>query len=258
MKETIPEKPPSRIQVSVVIPLKDEAENILPLAEEIDSAFTPSDLSWECIWVDDGSVDGTLVVLKGLSVRNPGHRFIAFETNAGQSAALWAAFREARGEIIASIDGDGQNDPADLPGLVKMVREGRADMVNGRRVKRFDGPVRKISSKIANSFRNLVTGRTVSDVGCSTRAFRRECVGNLPRFKGMHRFLPTLAAMEGYSLAEVPVGHRPRRSGVSKYGINNRLWVGLVDTFAILWLRKRFFTFRVIQRSIPAGKGPDA
>jgi dolichol-phosphate mannosyltransferase len=258
VEETNPKDPFPRIEVSVVIPLKDEAENIIPLAQEIEAAFDPSGLTWECIWVDDGSIDQTSSLLKSLAARNPRHRFLSFESNAGQSAALWAGFREAGGEIIASIDGDGQNDPADLPRLVEMVREGRADMVNGRRAKRFDGPVRKISSKVANSFRNLVTGRTVSDVGCSTRAFRRECADNLPRFKGMHRFLPTLAAMEGYSLAEVPVGHRPRLKGRSKYGVNNRLWVGLVDTLAILWLRKRFFNFRVIQKSDPVGKGDDA
>jgi len=258
VEETTKNDPFPRIEVSVVIPLKDEAENILPLAAEIDSAMTAAGLAWECIWVDDGSTDRTLTILKNLSGTDTRHRFISFEANAGQSAALWAAFQEARGEIIASMDGDGQNDPADLPGLVRLVKEGRADMVNGRRARRRDGPVRKVSSRIANSFRNLVTGRTVSDVGCSTRAFRRECAGNLPRFKGMHRFLPTLAAMEGFSLAEVPVGHRPRLRGRSKYGVNNRLWVGLADTFGILWLRRRSFSFRVAQRSDPAGKSPDA
>lgn len=167
--------------------------------------------------------------------------------NAGQSAALHAGFKSASGRVIATIDADGQNDPADLPSLVEAVLSGKNDMVNGIRVQRRDRAIRRISSKIANFFRNLVAGKTVSDVGCSTRAFRRECVESLPLFAGMHRFLPNLVALRGFSMIEVPVNHRPRLKGASKYGLNNRLWVGLIDTLGVFWLRKRAAAYHLAE-----------
>jgi dolichol-phosphate mannosyltransferase len=226
-------------EVSIIIPVKDEAENIEPLALELNQALEARPWDWECIWVDDGSEDDSPAVLSRLSGQDPRHRVLSFERNSGQSAALQAGFRAASGQVIATIDADGQNDPADLPALVELVLCGESDMVNGVRVRRNDRLLRRISSRLANSFRNLVAGRTVSDVGCSTRAFRRECVADLPLFAGMHRFLPNLVGMCGFSMIEVPVNHRPRLEGKSKYSINNRLWVGLVDTFGVLWLRKR-------------------
>jgi hypothetical protein len=130
-----------------------------------------------------------------------------------------------------------------------MVLDNRADMVNGYRVKRKDNLIRKVSSKIANGFRNWTTGRTVRDVGCSTRAFKRECVKNLPLYKGMHRFLPTLIAIQGFRLAEIPANHRPRLKGKTKYTINNRLWVGVWDSFGVMWLKKRGFQYKIDKRS---------
>ena len=237
------------VDVTVIVPVKDEEESILPLAEDLGRAMNRQSWSWECIWVDDGSTDRTLANLEGLAARDAHHRYLSFERNAGQSAALWAGFMEARGTILATIDGDGQNDPADIPRVVRLVQSGRAEMVNGYREKRQDTFTRKISSWIANEFRNRTTGRTVRDVGCSTRAFRRECVARLPLFAGVHRFLPTLVAMQGFKLGEVPVNHRPRVKGKSKYTIHNRLWVGLLDVLGVLWLRKRAFHYVVAKRS---------
>ena len=179
-------------KVSIVIPLKDEAENIGPLARELNRVLEAQPWTWECIWVDDGSRDGSLSVLKRLAQEDGAHRVLSFERNAGQSAALYAGFKAARGWVIATMDADGQNDPADLPALVDLVLSGRSDMVNGFRARRQDRAVRRISSRIANSFRNLVAGRTVSDVGCSTRAFRRGSVWSpCPSSPGCTVFCPT-------------------------------------------------------------------
>lgn len=239
------EFPATDPMVSVVIPVKNEMENVIPLGREVSATLAGQAWGWECLWVDDGSDDGTLPLLKRLSEEDPHHRFISFGHNSGQSAAFWAGFRESRGDIIATLDGDGQNDPRDLPALIEKVRSGSCDMANGYRQERQDTAVRKIASRVANGFRNAVTGKTVRDVGCSTRAFRRECLEALVPFRGMHRFMPTLVQMAGFTLGEEAVNHRPRRGGRSKYGINNRLWVGLADTFGIYWLRKRAFPFHI-------------
>jgi glycosyltransferase involved in cell wall biosynthesis len=237
------------MDASIVIPIKDEAQNIAALAQEITHAMESGAGEWECVWIDDGSSDQSLAILKELHQRDARHRFISFAVNSGQSAAFCAGFHTARGSVIATIDGDGQNDPADLPRMISMVQDGVADMVNGYRQKRRDSALRRQASRIANGARNFFTGKTVRDVGCSTRAFRRECVAGLPRFAGMHRFIPTLAAMEGFTLAEVPVNHRPRKFGESKYSIQNRLWVGLADLFGVFWLQKRSFKFKITDRS---------
>ncbi|MCK8603847.1 glycosyltransferase family 2 protein [Desulfoferrobacter suflitae] len=239
----------SGVVLSVVIPIKDEAENIELLAEQLNAALGSELWSWECIWVDDGSCDESLAILERLVGRDSRHRYLSFAANAGQSAAFWAGFKAAKGAFIATIDGDGQNDPADIPGLMAKIQGGSMDMINGYRARRKDTFIRKVASRIANAFRNFVTGNTVSDVGCSTRVFKRQCIESLPKFKGMHRFLPTLVAMQGFTLAEVAVNHRPRQRGKTKYSINNRLWVGLMDTFGVLWLQKRSFTYRVRKHS---------
>jgi len=233
-----------KIDISIVIPVRNEADNIMFLAKELESAMEQFK-EWECIWVDDGSSDGSLDVLRELASSNRRHRYISFEQNAGQSAASCAGFLQARAAIIATIDGDGQNDPADIPGLFKMVQSGAADMANGYRANRQDSLEKKISSILGNGFRTWLTGKTVRDAGCSTRVFRRECVEFLPRFAGMHRFLPTLAAMQSFRLSETPVNHRPRVKGLSKYSIRNRLWVSLVDMFGVLWLKKRTFHYEI-------------
>jgi dolichol-phosphate mannosyltransferase len=238
-----------KIDISIVIPIRNEAENIIPLAGELESVMDREFARWECIWVDDGSSDGSLAQLREIADANPRHRYISFERNAGQSAAFCAGLSEARAEIIATIDGDGQNDPADIPKLFRTVESGAADMANGYRALRQDTLERKISSILGNGFRTFLTGKTVRDAGCSTRVFRRECVQSMPRFAGMHRFIPTLAAMQGFKLAEAPVNHRPRLKGRSKYTIGNRLWVSLADMFGVLWLKKRALHYTIKTKS---------
>jgi dolichol-phosphate mannosyltransferase len=162
---------------------------------------------------------------------------------------LWAGLGETCAPVIATIDGDGQNDPADIPALYRTVESGAADMANGYRAYRQDNLKRKISSILGNGFRTWMTGKTVRDAGCSTRVFRRECVESFPRFAGMHRFLPTLAAIQGFRLTEAPVNHRPRMKGHSKYSIRNRLWVSLMDVLGVFWLAKRAFHYSIKARS---------
>lgn len=236
------------IDVSVIIPVKNEAGNIPQLAAEIDAVMNQLDWEWECLWIDDGSTDESLSALESVVQENPHHRCLSFAQNAGQSAALWAGFRESGGRFLITLDGDGQNDPADIPRLMTALLRDSADMVNGYRKRRKDNWVRKLSSKVANGFRNLTTGNTVRDTGCSTRALRRECVEHLPNFKGMHRFLPTLVRMGGFRITEVPVNHRPRAHGKTKYSINNRLWVGLYDIFGVMWLQQRAFRYEIRRR----------
>lgn len=227
-------------EISIVIPVKDEEENVQTLANEINRAMSRLAAPWECVWVDDGSTDGTAEKLQELQNTDPRHRFVALSKNYGQSAALFAGFRSARGTIIATLDGDGQNDPADIPILIDIFQNNNVDMVNGVRRKRHDSFVRKISSRIANSFRDWVTGDKVTDVGCSVRVFRAKCVEHIPLFKGMHRFFPTLVKIAGFTrIMEHPVNHRPRSKGVTKYGIQNRLWVGLADLGAVKWMQRR-------------------
>ncbi|MBI4640177.1 MAG: glycosyltransferase family 2 protein [Candidatus Tectomicrobia bacterium] len=237
------------IYLSIVVPIRDEEANIEPLAEEISQAISSLNRKWECIWVDDGSTDGSLSALRSLHDKDQHHLFLSLDRNYGQSTALVAGFRVAKGAIIATLDGDGQNDPADLPALVMMIESREADMVNGVRMKRRDTLARRLSSQIANGFRNWLTREKISDVGCSVRAFRRECLEELPLFEGMHRFLPTLIRMKGWKITEVPVNHRPRSRGKTKYGIHNRLWVGLLDLFAVRWMQSRLIHFKVKEAS---------
>ena len=173
------------------------------------------------------------------------HRLIDLDRNYGQSAALAVGFRRARCSIFGTLDGDGQNDLADFPKQLERLDRGDVDMVNGIRVTRRDSRLRRVSSKIGNGFRNLLTGVKITDVGCAIRVFRRECVEGLPVWKGMHRFLPTLAHLKGFRITEIPVNHRPRTTGLTKYGVGNRLWVGLADTIAVCWMKRRLVWPRV-------------
>ena len=202
---------PVERDVSIIVPVKDEEENIPILAKEIDAVLEETSWNYEILWIDDGSIDGSAKILDGLCGNNPRHRVIHFAQNVGQSAAMWLGFQEGRGAILVTLDGDGQNDPRDIPALVEKVQSGDVDMANGYRQKRRDSPLRIFASRVANGFRNALTGKTVRDVGCSIRAFRRECVRHMPLFNGMHRFIPTLVVMQGYRIGEWPVNHRPRK-----------------------------------------------
>lgn len=227
------------VEITVLVPVKDEEESIPVLAAEVEMVLDATSRRWEMLWIDDGSADGTLARLRGLGARRAGHRWVSLDRNYGQSAAFAVGFRLARGAIVVTLDADLQNDPRDIPSLLAVLDSGEADMVNGVRAERHDSWLRRVSSRIANGFRNQLTGESVRDVGCSLRAFRREFVIGIPLFRGMHRFLPTLARLQGARLAEVPVCHRPRRFGRSKYGVGNRLWVGIADTLGVCWLLRR-------------------
>ncbi|MFH1864556.1 MAG: glycosyltransferase family 2 protein [Candidatus Eisenbacteria bacterium] len=241
--------------VSVVIPVKDEADSIPQLAREVVAAFDGGPWVWECVWVDDGSGDGTLEQLRSLNRADPRHRFVAHDRNYGQSAALLTGFSRSGGRILATLDGDLQNDPADLPRLIRTLESQDVHMVNGVRANRQDAWLRRVSSGVANGFRNRVSGATATDVGCSVRAFYRTCIDGVPRFQGMHRFLPTLVAMRGWRVMEIDVNHRHRTHGTTSYGVHNRLWVGLADTFGVRWLSSRGVNPRVADASVEPASG---
>lgn len=233
------------IQLSIVIPVMNEQANVMALAAEIDVVMATVEYAWEVVWVDDGSTDRTAELLDTLE--RP-HRLLRLARNQGQSAAFMAGFRAATGEWVGTLDGDGQNDPADLPRQFAHALATGVDMCNGIRAKRRDTLVRRVSSRIGNGFRNWVTGEDqVRDVGCSTRVARRQFLLEVPFFDGMHRFLPTLVRLVGGRIAEIPVNHRPRGGGRSKYGILNRLIPGLRDCLRVRWLRLRASTLRAIE-----------
>ena len=229
------------IYLSIVIPVYNEEENIVPQTEEIIQALKDFDKKYEIIFVDDGSTDNTLPLIEKMVKQYPDKvRFFSFKENRGQTAAFLAGFKETKGRLVATLDGDMQNDPNDLPKMIKHLEESGYDMVNGIRAKRRDNIIRKISSKIGNGFRNWMTKESVSDVGCSIRVMKRECVQDLPPFNGMHRFFPTLVRMKGYTITEIPVNHRERVRGKSKYGVLNRAFVGFNDVMAVRWMLKRY------------------
>ena len=221
----------------------DERDNLEPLHEELAAALAGVPGGVEFVYVDDGSRDGSADVLARLAKRDERVRVLRLVENRGQTAAFDAGFHAAWGEVVATLDADGQNDPADLPRLLAALD--RADVVNGVRVGRRDGLVRKLSSRIGNGFRNWMTRESVSDVGCSLRVMRASHLRRVKLHRGMHRFLPTLLRMEGARVIELPVGHRPRRHGRSKYGIANRLFVGLADVFAVRWMQRRRLDYRL-------------
>jgi len=226
-----------------VIPAYNERENLAPLLEEIGAALAGRD--YEVIVVDDGSTDGSLDALKALQRREPRLHYIAFERNAGQTAAFAAGFRAARAPVVITLDADLQNDPADIPLLLDTMEQTGATAVAGYRASRRDTPWKRLQSRIANGVRNRLNGEAIRDTGCSLKAFRADAVRALPLFAGMHRFLPTLIKMHGGTVAEVPVGHRPRRHGATKYGMWNRVLRSLVDALAVRWMQRRVLRYRV-------------
>ena len=230
-------------QLSVVVPIHDEAESLPLLYRELTEVLKDAGGGVEFVLVDDGSTDGSLDILRSLAREDPRVRVLALDGNHGQSAALAAGFEAVRGEFTVMLDADLQNDPADIPRMLARMDE--ADVVNGVRVDRHDSFVRRISSRIGNGFRNWMTDESVTDVGCSLRVVRTKFLKRVRPFRGMHRFLPTLLRLEGARVIEIPVAHRPRRYGRSKYGIGNRLFVGLEDVLGVRWLQRRALRWRV-------------
>ena len=229
--------------ISVVIPLYNEQDNIEPLQTEVAAALTGID--YELILIDDCSSDDTV---KNIA-RRPEVRVIEFAKNTGQSAAMYAGIYAAKGDVIVLLDGDRQNDPADIPKLLAEVEKG-ADLVCGYRANRKDTTFKRIQSRIANFVRSRFTGDGVRDTGCTLKAMRRDCREALVPFYGMHRFIPALIKGMGYKLAEVPTHHRPRTAGVSKYGFGNRAWKATCDMFAVKWLLSRQVRIRIKGRAI--------
>ncbi|MBF0304845.1 MAG: glycosyltransferase family 2 protein [Alphaproteobacteria bacterium] len=240
MTEAVPESAP---ELAVVVPVKNEADNILPLIGEIHQALDGVAV-FEVIYVDDGSDDQTPSRLIEAGRAFPRLRVLRHRKSCGQSQAVATGVRHARAPLIATLDGDGQNDPADIPALLAMMRdcpEAERDrlMIAGHRRKRQDTGLRRLSSRVANGVRAGLLGDDTPDSGCGLKLFSRQAFLDMPRFDHMHRFLPALMLRQGGRVVSVAVNHRQRERGVSKYGVWNRLWVGIVDLFGVMWLQRR-------------------
>jgi dolichol-phosphate mannosyltransferase len=226
--------------VSIVVPVRNEADNVAPLVEEITAALDGR-WNYEIVYVNDGSTDATGERLAAIMARRGNVRQIRHEKSSGQSAAIRTGVRAARGTIVATLDGDGQNNPAFLPDLIAAIENGgaRIGLAAGQRVGRKDTGFKKFQSRIANGVRSRILSDGTRDTGCGLKALRREVFLSLPYFDGLHRFLPALVRREGYDVAYVDVTDRPRRSGVSNYGFFDRLWIGIMDLAGVWWLIRR-------------------
>ena len=233
--------------LSVVIPVYNEEENLPLLWPELRSVLEGLHLDFEVIFVDDGSRDRSAEIIRGLRESDRRVRLVRLKANAGETAATDAGFKAARGRMVVTMDADLQNDPHDIPALLSHLD--RWDAVTGWRVDRGEGDsfVRRAPSRVANRVRNAISEETIQDSGCTFRAFRRECLRDLVLYRGFHRFIPTLLKMRGYRVIEVPVKNRPRRFGVSKYGVLNRLFVATADLFVVRWMKSRFLRYEVAE-----------
>ena len=240
----MPSEPTSQPELSVVFPVYNEEENLPILLDEIAKALDGKPWTYEIVAADDGSKDRSIEVLRNLRAKHPTLRIVALEKNSGQTAALDAAWRAAHGRFVVSLDADLQNDPADIPAMMRKLEETASDMVIGVRVNRQDTFARKMQSKIGNGVRNWITNDHITDTGCSLKLVRREAIERVQLYTGMHRFLPTLVRMRGYKVVEMPVNHRARQFGVSKYGAMNRAFRGLADCLAVRWMGKRVLNYR--------------
>jgi dolichol-phosphate mannosyltransferase len=239
-------KPSESIEISVVVPVYNEEGNLPVLIPKLVEVLKGLGLSYEMIFVDDGSSDGSRKILKEVATQYPFLRVLRLRENRGISTALVAGMKEARGKKIVTLDSDLQNDPADIPRLLEYLD--RYDMATGWRQKREDTWLKKISSKIGNAVRNRLSGETIQDSACTLRAFKKECVKEIPVFNGMHRFLSTLVKMGGYRIIEVPVSHHPRRFGKSKYNIRNRMVRSFIDLLAVRWMKRRTIRYDIEER----------
>ena len=226
------------LQLSVIAPAYNEVDNVQPLVERIGQVFGPLNLRFEAIIVDDASTDGTREKLLELAGQYPWLRVVTLAKNSGQTAAMDAGFRAARGEVWGTVDADMQNDPGEIPRLMAMLGPD-VDMVNGWRKKRSDNALRLIQTKIANGIRNWISEETIQDSACSLKVYKRQCLEGLTLYKGMHRFFPTLVKMRGYHVIEVPVSHNPRLHGVTKYKFGSRVIRAFIDLLAVRWMKKR-------------------
>jgi dolichol-phosphate mannosyltransferase len=233
--------------LSVVIPVYNEEENLPPLWAELRSVLEPLGLAFEVVFVDDGSRDRSAELIRGFRETDPRVRLVRLKANAGETAASDAGFKAARGRVVVTMDADLQNDPHDIPAMLAHLEQW--DAVTGWRVKRGEGDsiVRRVSSRVANGVRNWLSEERIQDSGCTFRAFRRECLRGLVLYRGFHRFIPTLLRMRGYRVLEVPVQSRPRRFGQSKYGVMNRVFVATADLLVVRWMKNRFLRYEVAE-----------
>ena len=235
------------LDLSVVIPVYNEEENLPPLWAELREVLEALRLSFEVVFVDDGSRDRSAELIRGFREQDSRVRLVRLKANAGETAATDAGFKAARGRWVVTMDADLQNDPYDIPAMLGHLEQW--DAVTGWRVKRGEGDsiVRRASSRIANRVRNALSEETIQDSGCTFRAFRRECLRGLVLYRGFHRFIPTLLKMRGYRVLEVPVKNRPRRFGQSKYGMMNRVFVATADLLVVRWMKNRFLRYEVAE-----------
>lgn len=235
--------PDPTTELSLIVPVYNEEDCVGKTLEEAHAALCRLGSSFEILAVDDGSTDRTPALLRELAGRLPGLRILRLVPNSGQSAALSVGFRHARGRVIAMMDADGQNDPADIPRLLDGLKT--CDVCCGYRANRQDTVSKRLGSRLANRVRNWALGEDVVDTGCTLKAFRAEWLKDLPMFRGMHRFLPALVRMKGATIAQIPVNHRARQGGRSKYTNWGRLKETVWDLWAVRWMQKRYRRFRV-------------
>lgn len=244
-------------EISVIVPAFEESANIAPMAREVAAAMQSVTPDWELVFVDDASRDGTWQRIAEARRAEPRVRGLRHTRNAGQSAAVWTGINATTAPILCTLDGDLQNDPADLPKMIAELKN--VDFVSGMRLSRQDTWVRKISSRIARRARSAALGVDFRDTGCAIRAFKRETLAGVFPFNGLHRFLPVLVHGGGFKTLEMPVNHRPRVAGVSKYGVWNRLGRGIYDLIAISWYQKRRYRapgFAELDDAEPTGATP--
>ena len=235
-----------KVELSAVVPVFNEEENLAILVPKVMDVLNQTSKPYEVIFVDDGSSDNSRKVLREMAGRYPALRLLGLKNNRGLSTALLAGMKEARGDILITLDSDLQNDPEDIPRLIQYLD--RYDMATGWRQRRDDPSLKKISSKIANAIRNWISGEAIHDSACTLRVFKKECIRTVPIFNGMHRFLSTLVKMEGFRIVEVPVSHRPRRFGKSKYNIRNRMIRSFTDLLAVRWMKDRRVRYEIEER----------
>lgn len=240
--------------LSLVIPAYNEQENIDALLSRVAGALSQLTCPWEVLIIDDGSTDSTPQLLREAMVKYPWLRVLRLAKNSGQSAAFDAGFKAARGQVIATIDADLQNDPEEIPRLLPLL-DG-FDMIAGWRQKRNDTWRRRVQSRIANGIRNWISQESIRDSACSLKLYRRHCLQGLQLYKGMHRFMPTLVKMRGYTVREEPVKHSPRYAGTAKYGLRNRAWRAFVDLLAVRWMKGRYIRYEVEEVGERLGKSP--